>query len=87
MLREELDDAKDENRHDSNINKTKLKYIKDAIIRGKYNYDKNTSTLIFDCYSPKDYHHTFHLELSLNEFLEIILSDHNRNTRINFYQI
>ncbi len=87
ILREQLEDAKDENRHDSNINKTKLQYIKDAIIKGKYNYDKDTSLLIFDCFSPKDYHRTFHLEITLNKFIEIVLSDHNRNTRINFYQI
>lgn len=87
VLREQLEDAKDVNRRESNINKTKLKYIKDAIIKGKYNYDKENSMLIFDCYSPKDYHRTFHLEITLNDFLEIVLSDHNRNTRINFYQI
>lgn len=87
LLREELNDAKDENRRDSNINKTKLKYIKDAIVNGRYNYDKDTSIITFDSFSPKDYHCTFHLEIRLNEFIDIVLSDHNRNTRINFYQI
>lgn len=87
VLREELEDAKNVNRRDSNINKTKLKYIKDAIISGRLNYDPDTTLLMFDCYSPKDYHHTFHLDISLNDFIEIILSDHNRNTRINFYQL
>lgn len=87
ILREQLEDAKDVNRHDSNINKTKLKYIKDSIIKGKYNYDKDTSLMVFDCFSPKDYHRTFHLEITLNDFIEIVLSDSNRNTRINFYQI
>ncbi len=86
-LREELNDAKDENRRESNINKTKLKYIKDAIINGRYSYDQATTLITFDCYSPKDYHCTFHLDITLNDFIEIILSDYNRNTRINFYQI
>lgn len=86
-LREQLEDAKDINRRESNINKTKLTYIKEAIINGKYNYDENQNLLIFDNYSPKDYHHTFHLEISLDKFIEILLSDHNRNTRINFYQL
>ncbi len=85
--REALNDAKDENRHDSNINKTKLNYIKDAIISGRFNYDNETTTMIFDSYSPKDYHHSFHLEISLNDFIAVLLSDHNRNTRINFYQM
>ncbi len=85
VLREELNDAKDTNRHESNINKTKLKYIKDSIIDGKYSYENDTLT--FDSYSPKDYHHTFHLELSSEEFIDYILSDYNRNIRINFYQI
>jgi len=86
-LREQLEDAKDVNRRESNINKTKIQYIKQAIVEGKYNYDPDTSLLIFDNYSPKDYHHTFHLEITLNDFIAILLSDHNRNTRINFYQI
>lgn len=87
VLREELNDAKDINRHASNINKTKLAYIKEAITNGMYSFDKDTSLLTFDCYSPKDYHHTFHLDITLNDFVEIVLSDHNRNIRINFYQI
>lgn len=86
-LREQLEDAKDVNRRESNINKTKLNYIKEAIINGKYNYKADQKLLIFDDYSPKDYHHTFHLEISLEKFIEILLSDHNRNTRINFYQL
>lgn len=86
-LREELHYVKDENRHESNINKTKLKYIKDAIVNGTYNYDPDTSLLTFDCYSNKDYHHAFHLDITLNDFIDIVLSDHNRYTRINYYQI
>ena len=87
VLREELNDAKDENRRESNINKTKLKYIKDSIINGRYNYDKDTSLITFDSYSPKDYHCTFHLEITLDDFIDIVLSDYNRNIRINFYQL
>ncbi len=85
--REALNDAKDENRHESNINKTKLNYIKDAIISGHFNYNAADNMMIFDSYSSKDYRHSFHLELTLNEFIEILLSDHNRNIRINFYQM
>lgn len=84
VLRVKLDEAKDTNRHDANINKTKLRYIKEAIISGHYSYD---NLLIFDCYSPDDYHHTFHLEISIEEFKSILLSEHNCNSRINFYQI
>lgn len=87
VLREELNDAKDENRRESNINKTKLKYIKDSIINGQYSYDKDTSVITFDSYSSKDYHCTFHLDITINDFVEQVLSDHNRNIRINFYQI
>lgn len=86
-LREELNSAKDENRRESNINKTKLKYIKDSIINGKYSYDSDTSLITFDSYSPKDYHCTFHLEITIERFIEVILSDYNRNIRINFYQL
>lgn len=86
-LRHQLEDAKDVNRHQSNINKTKIKYIKESIINGRYNYDKEKEMLIFDDYSIKDYHHTFHLEITLKDFIEIVLSDYNRNLRINFYQI
>lgn len=87
MLREQLDEEKDENRRDSNINKTKIKYIKDSLIAGTYTYDKDTSIITFDVYSNKDYHHAFNLEISLEEFIDIFLSDHNRNLRINYYQI
>lgn len=84
-LRAELADEKDATRQESNKNKTKLKYIKEAIISGKYEIDNTKMT--FDCYSPRDYHHTFHLEITLDEFINTLLSDNNRNTRINFYQI
>ncbi len=85
-LRAELSNEKDETRHESNINKTKIRYIKEAIISGKYSVSEN-GMMTFDCYSSRDYHHTFHLNIELNKFIEILLSDHNRNTRINFYQI
>ena len=87
FLRNELKDIKDDNRNASNINKTKLSYIKEAINNGRFDYNSNTTNMTFDCYSSKDYHHTFHLEISLKEFMDIILSDHNRHTRIDFYQI
>ena len=85
--REALNDAKDENRHESNINKTKLNYIKDAITSGHFNYNPETTCMVFDSYNPKDYRHSFHLEIPLNDFIAILLSDHNRNIRINFYQM
>ena len=86
-MRTQLEDAKDTNRRESNINKTKLNYIKESIINGRYNYNKDSNLLIFDDFSPKDYHRTFHLEITLNDFIDIILSDYNRNIRINFYQL
>ena len=86
-LREQLNEEKDENRRESNINKTKIKYIKDSLIAGTYSFDKDTSLITFDVYSNKDYHHAFNLEISLEEFIDVLLSDHNRNLRINFYQI
>ncbi len=87
VLREELLNIKDDNRQLYNINKTKIKYIKESIITGNYTYDKDTTYLVFRCYSSKDYHCTFELELSLNTFINILLSEDNRNKRINFYQI
>jgi hypothetical protein len=87
ILREQLNEEKDENRRASNINKTKIKYIKDSLIAGTYSYDKDTSLITFDVYSSKDYHRAFNLEISLEDFIDIFLSDHNRNLRINFYQI
>ncbi len=86
VLRAKLDEMKDTNRHEANINKTKLRYIKESIISGHYNY-KDNNILEFDCYSPDDYHHTFHLEISGEEFKNILLSEQNCNSRINFYQI
>lgn len=86
-LREELETAKDENHQKDNMNKTKIKYIKESIIEGNYSFDKDTSMLTFDNFSKKDYHHTFHLEISLKDFENDILSEKNRNSRINFYQI
>lgn len=86
-LREELSLAKDENHHENNINKTKLKYIKESIINGTYTFDPKTTLITFDVYNHKDYHHAFSLEISLADFNSIILSEKNRNNRINFYQI
>ena len=86
-LREELEEAKDENHKENNINKTKIKYIKEAIISGTYSYDSKTTMLTFDVYSKKDYHHAFNLEISLADFKRIVLSENNKNLRINFYQI
>lgn len=86
ILRARLDEIKDDNRHNANINKTKLKYIKEAIITGHYTYSKD-NLLTFDCYSDEDYHHTFHLEITASDFKDILLSEENCNARINFYQI
>ena len=52
--------------------KTKIRYIKESIITGKYEFDKKTKTIIFDAYSPKDLHKTLHLEISLTEFSEVM---------------
>jgi len=87
QLRAELDEEKDENHKDSNINRTKLKYIKEAIVSGNYYYDEETSLITFNVYSKKDYHRSFCLEISLANFNSIVLSEFNRNIRINFYQI
>ncbi len=86
-LRDTLELEKDENHNKTNINKAKIKYIKDAILEGRYSYDKDTSLLTFDSYSKKDYHQTFHLDITLDKFNKCILSEHNRNVRINFYQL
>ena len=87
ILREELSDVKDLNRETSNINKTKIKYIKEALARGKYYYDIENKKLIFSTYSSKDYHITFQIETTIEEFNDTILSEKNRNIRINYYQI
>ena len=87
MLREILDEAKDENHKINNINKTKIKYIKEAIVTGSYNYDPKTTLLTFEVYNKHDFHRAFNLEISLKDFKEIILSEKNKNSRINFYQI
>lgn len=87
ILREELNQAKDNNRNKTNINKTKIKYIKEAITNSNYIYDKINKQFIFDCYSSKDYHHTFHLEISLLDFEQILLNEKHQNNRINFYQL
>ena len=86
-LREELDSAKDENHKQSNIIKTKLNYIKEAITCGTYTFDPTTTLLTFTVYSKKDYHRAFLLEISLADFNSILLSEKNKNNRINFYQI
>lgn len=85
-LREQLSKEKDSNHHISNINKTKIKYIKESIISGKYTFDTKENTIIFDSYSQKDYHKTFHLEITLEEFTSYILSEDNQKLRIEFYQ-
>ncbi|MBR4693192.1 MAG: hypothetical protein IKP07_00110 [Bacilli bacterium] len=86
-LREELESERGENHNKDNINKTKLKYIEESIIEGKYSFDDDTNLFTFDNYSKKDYHNTFHLDITLNDFNNIILSEHNRNIRINLYQM
>lgn len=86
-LRSELYNIKDNNHKKSNQNKTKLKYIKESVIKGTYKFDPETTLITFDCYNDKDYHHTFHLELTLEEFNNTILSNENVNVRINFYQL
>ena len=84
-LREKLNYEKNTNLSLNNINKTKIRYIKDSIMDGMYYYDNNRKLLIFDSYNDKDYHQDFHLEIKLNDFVNILLSDKNRNIRINYY--
>ena len=71
----------------NNRSTTKIKYIKESIIKGNYVFNLKNKTLTFNTFSEKDYHRTFVLEITLNDFIEQLLSDYNRNLRINFYQI
>ena len=83
--REKLNSEKLINLSLYNINKTKIKYIKDSIIDGMYYYDNNKKLLVFNSFNDKDYHQDFHLEIELNNFIDILLSDKNKNLRINYY--
>lgn len=84
-LRLKLDETKDLNHNQRNVNRMKMKYIKEAIISGSY---KNfAEKIVFDYYNEKDYRHMFHLEMTLADFKEVIFSEHNINVRINFYHI
>lgn len=87
MKQRDLDNIKEVNRNKANMNKTKINHIKEAIMSGRYSFDEKNKMLIFDNYSEKDFHQTFHLELTLDSFLSHILADYNRNLRINFYQL
>lgn len=85
-LRAQLTNIKDSNDQISNINKTKIRYIKESIIEGKYKFNNKDNLIIFDCYSKKDGHKTFHLEITLDDFEEYILSEDNQKLRLEFYQ-
>lgn len=85
-LREQLSKEKDSNDHISNINKTKIRYIKESIINGKYKFNQKEDSIIFDCYSSKDNHKTFHLEINLDDFDSQVLSEDNQKLRLEFYQ-
>lgn len=85
-LREKLSNIKNTNDKISNINKTKIKYIKESIIFGMYEFDERKSNIIFDSYSEKDGHKTFHLEITLDDFEKYILSEDNQKLRLEFYQ-
>ena len=83
--REKLNYEKNTNLSLANINRTKIKYIKDSIMDGKYYYDKVRKILVFDSYNDKYIQQDFHLEIKLNDFISILLSDKNKNIRISFY--
>ena len=83
--REKLNYEKNTNLSLSNINKSKIRFIKDSIMDGMYYYDNNRKLLVFDSYSDKNIQQDFHLEIKLNKFIDILLSDKNKNLRIEFY--
>lgn len=85
-LREKLSNIKTTNDQISNINKTKIKYIKESIISGKYEFNEKNANIVFDSYSEKDGHKTFHLEITLDDFEQYILSEDNQKLRLEFYQ-
>ena len=85
-LREKLSNIKTTNDQISNINKTKIKYIKESIISGKYEFNEKNANIVFDSYSEKDGHKTFHLEITLDDFEQYVLSEDNQKLRLEFYQ-
>jgi len=86
-LREELLSIKDENHTLANQNKAKINYIKEAICNGDYSFDKDTTILSFTANDSKDYHQTFSLDITLQDFNTYLFSEGNQMDRINFYQL
>ena len=84
LLREKLDLEKSNNSSSYNINRMKINGIKDAIISGNYSYQDDM--LIFRVLKD-NYSNKFYLEIPFSEFIEVLLSDYNRNLRISFYQL
>lgn len=86
-LREELMSIKDNNHQLANQNKAKINYIKEAICKGDYSFDNDTTVLSFIAHDSKDYHQTFNLDITLSDFNTYLFSEGNQIDRINFYQI
>ena len=52
---------------------------------GMYYFDRCKKILVFDSYSETNIQKDFHLEIKLVDFINVLLSDHNKNLRIDFY--
>ena len=75
---------KNNNLSNYNINKIKIKAIKEAIITGSYCYQNDV--IVFSVLK-RNYYNKFCLEIDFNDFIEYALSDYNKNLRISFYQM
>ena len=84
-LREELNTIKDENNHHSNINLTKVNYLKEAL--NTNNLILKDDLVIINIYSQKDYHRMFRLEISPSTLTNILFSAENLNIRTKFYSL
>ena len=83
LLRKELTKEKEINLSKSNVNKKKIDYIKLALINGNYKYYDNK--IILSANNSK-YQKIFKIEIPFNDFIGIVLSDYNKNLRIDYYQ-
>ena len=84
-LREELQEIKEFNHTKNNINKTKLKYIKEAIASGCYSFDDTTIT--FEKHNKNGSLYTFNLNIEKNTLYDILFSESNINVRLSYYQL
>ncbi|MBR6133560.1 MAG: hypothetical protein IKQ29_02455 [Bacilli bacterium] len=83
--RELLNYEKNTNLSLANINRSKIRYIKESVMDGMYYFDRCKKLLVFDSYSETNIQKDFHLEIKLVDFINVLLSDHNKNLRIDFY--